>query len=324
MMSKLKNNNPNATAALSQMPSLHQFYSHSFNIKDQKEAEKHIKEHITAKAEQAVGGERNNVKSEIIDLKSRDKEEQKKIDKERKLLNKQDTTTQKPEEASLMPSSLRQWLDYFLAFICFICGGVSITASMMAMYTLVTSAGIMAIIENPDLAWPFCIPLGLGAIALEFFKRTLRTSQGKRLYAKIIYGMCAILMIAWIVLASKVFGSMADQGFDVTALLEGSGSDPLMSLYTTVQLFLEFFIGCALFMTAGDLIAKHTKMHEIEDENVINQKKRLDALVSENHKTKKELREQEARLHEIDSAMKIYINEQIMIYKSYRSAQMGD
>lgn len=321
-MSKFKTNTKDATAALCQMPSFHPFYSHSLNIKDKKEAERHTREYITAKAEQAVSGERNIIKSEIIDLKGRDKEEQKKIDKERKLLNKQDTTIQKSEETSLMPISLRQWLDYILAFICFICGGVSITASMMAMYTLVLSAGIMAIIENPDLAWPFCVPLGLGAIALEFFKRTLRTSQGKRLYAKIIYSMCAILMIAWIILASKVFGSMADQSFDVAVLLEGSGSDPLMSIYTTVQLFLEFFIGCALFMTAGDLIAKYTRMQEIEDENVINQKKRLDTLVAENQQTKKELRDKEARLQEIECAVKIYINEQMMIYKSYRSAQL--
>ena len=54
-------------------------------------------------------------------------------------------------------------------------GCISLTASMLAMYTLVTSAGIVAIIENPNLAWPFCVPLGLGAIALEFFKRTLKT-----------------------------------------------------------------------------------------------------------------------------------------------------
>ncbi|MCH2038151.1 MAG: hypothetical protein MK137_06130 [Rickettsiales bacterium] len=291
---------------------------------DQKKAEKSALEHSANKAEAAIGEVRNSIKDESADLEKTDKRHERRITKLISRLDKtDDTVTEYDKRAREIPDEqqrdIRKMLDYGLAITCFVLGCISLTASMLAMNILVRSAGIIAIIENPSLAWPFCVPLGLGAIALEFFKRTLTTHGAKRLYAKTIYAACAILMMAWIILAAKVFGSMADQGFDPAMLLEGSGDDPLMSLMTTVQLFLEFFIGCALFMTAGDLIGKHSKTREVPNEDYINLKKRIKELEVEHQKIKKDLRDKRARLSAIDPAVKLYIGEQMADYEKLRA-----
>lgn len=323
-MSKTTSHHDDITAMLAAQGDSTSHFKKLMMSKDQKKAEKSAQEHLENKAEAAIGEEHSGLKDEIVDLEKTDKRQEEDIAKLRKQLGKTDATiTEHDKRAQEIPDEqqrdIRKWLDYALAAICFAGGGISLTASVLAMYTLVISAGIIAIIDNPSLAWPFCVPLSLGAIALDFFKRTLKTHGAKRLYAKIIYAACALLMMAWIILAAKVFGSMADQGFDPAMLLEGSGGDPLMSIYTTVQLFLEFFIGCALFMTAGDLIGKHSKTREVPNEDHINLEKRIKALKAEHQKTKKLLRDKRARLSAIDPAVKLYIGEHMADYDKLRA-----
>ena len=87
-----------------------------------------------------------------------------------------------------------------------------------------------------------------------------------------------------------------------------------MSIYTTIQLFLEFFIGCALFMTAGDLVGKYSKSSEILNEDYLNRQNYIKKLEAETQITKKSLLSKKARLLAIDQALKLYISDQIAVY----------
>lgn len=327
-MSKMKETHSDIAAALAAIPDPAPYFRKLIGVGDAKSGEKKAQDYCAANAETVVGAERRRLQAEIASLKERGGHQKDAIEKQRKLLDKTDRTITEydkrmKEEPDAERRDVRKYLDYALACVCAVLGCTSVSASMAAMYTLVTSAGILAIVENPNLAWPFCVPLGLGAIALEFFKRTLKTRHAKRVYARIVYGVCGALMAAWIILAAKIFGGMAGQDFDPAMLLEGSGEDPLMSVYTTVQLFLEFFIGCTLFMTAGDVIGKHSRTREADNPDYLNGEILLKRLEADYAVTEAALIEKETRLHAIDCAVALYVEKAMADYRRLR-AQLTD
>lgn len=327
-MSKKQNEKDDIDTRFEKIPESTGYFRKLFSINDSQEAKNMALEYCHMQTTRVIGDEVIALNANIKESKEKCKQLKDAIIKQRNLLkNTNRTVTQNAKRVEECPDErkrdIRKYLDYFLATGCFLCGLVSISASVMAMYTLVLSAGIIAIIENPNLAWPFCVPLGLGAVALEFFKRTLKTNRAKYCYAVTIYGVCAALMAVWIVLAAKEFGSAANQGFDPNALLNPSDDANQTSIYSIVQLFLEFFIGCTLFTTASDLIAKHSLTREIENEDFLYYQAELTKMEADYKIHHDLLIEQEARLRKIENAVGLYTNEQMLNFQRIR-AQMMD
>lgn len=332
MSKKQRNHSQNVKDQLDQLvPQITSYQRKMVLMPNQGKAEKQAAGYITELAETVIGEERHTLTLELTEKKEKAAGLKKAITEERKLLAKTSKMIrvkdlQKKDSFDAKEQQKRKILDMMIGFICMLCGFSAIGISMTTMYSVVMSSGNPVFLENTALAWAMCSVLGLGALAFEFFKRYLETDKCKRRYGMTVYILTASLLLTWIVMFAVIFGSAADQAVNIDAMLSGSGSgaqDPWMTAFTVIQLLAEFFVGCAFFMTGGDLFGKYAPTRMVNNPDYEQIKARLNEIEAEYEAFTDDMHAAETRLSSINRATSLFIKEQMAQYQQLR-AQLTD
>lgn len=296
--------------------------------KDQKKSEQAAREYCTASFHITYGEETSRLKSEITEEEQRCVQLKKTTTAQEQLIAKTDRMIRvedkiRKEIPDDRERDIRKWLDIGLGVICLIAALFVLGMGASNVFSIIMASGTPIFLERPELAWMLSGLLPLGAFALEFFKRHLRSDQAKQIYTTIVFGLTAILLLTWVVLFALVFGSPGDSIIDIDSLMKPSEGNNLSTAFTMVQLLAELFVGAALFTTAGDLFAKYSPTKLIQNPDHVEATQLLAKMKKEHETAVNSLIKKKARLETLNHGLTLYLSEQMANYQRLR-AQMTD
>ncbi len=290
----------------------------------------HIRDYCTAQAQMVLGDIRATQQDTLNDIVKRRThhdakmaEQQKRVDRTDTMIAKRDVVKQECTDANDL--FMLTILNMSLAAICVALAFTALLIGAGNIYSIIMASGQPVFLDDPALAVALSAILPIGAFALEFFKRQFSTDKAKRRYMMTVYALCAVLLIAWIILFAMVFGSAADQSIDLSSMMSDSNheTDYLPQAFTIIQLLAELFVGAALFMTGGELFAKHMRSIRVANPDYERAKAVLDAMQREiDTFYAPKQREAQGWLDAIDNGTRIYVADHIALYQQLR-AQCG-
>lgn len=296
--------------------------------KDQKKAEQAAREYCTASFHVTYGEEISRLKAEVTEEDKTSPQRRKTIAAQEQRVAKTDSMIRvedkiRKEIPDDHERDIRKWLDIGLGTICLIAAFFVLGMGASNVFSIIMASGTPIFLERPKLAWMLSGLLPLGAFALEFFKRHLRSDQAKQIYTTIVFGNTALLLLTWVVLFALVFGSPGDVIIDIGSLMKPSEGFNLATIFTMVQLLAELFVGAALFTTAGDLFAKHSPTKLIQNPDHVEATKLLEKMKKEQETAVNIQIKKKARLDVLGHGLTLYLSEQMANYDRLR-AQLTD
>lgn len=151
--------------------------------------------------------------------------------------------------------SFRQWplKDRALFIVAILLSVTVVSMGAANVYANLVGSGLPVFVDTPALALLLTAIVPSSAFVLHSAYRFLQNERSRTIYARMMFGTTAVLILAWTLSFADQFANVSNSiSFD----LEGNSHGG--SLFVWLQLASEISLGSALGLIADDIATKHT------------------------------------------------------------------